>query len=102
MNYTSNDQKESRPQISAAKSQATAFRRNKASLPLPQEVRVPSKDVTPLKGLNYSASIKSIISQKLKQIKKEKIGATEKRELLKQEESRKRVMLRVKRETHKS
>jgi 23S rRNA pseudoU1915 N3-methylase RlmH len=51
--------------------------------------------------LNYSASIKSLISQKLRQIKTEKIGATEKRELLKQEESRKRVMLRGKRNPQK-
>ena len=55
-------------------------------------------EMTP--GLNYSASIKSLITQKLKQINHDKIGATEKRVLQKQQESRKRVMQRIQRETH--
>jgi hypothetical protein len=57
-----------------------------------------SIDTNPMPGLNYSASIKSLISKKIKQIKQEKIIHAEKRVFQKQQESRRRVMLRMQRD----
>jgi len=71
------------------------FKKNKASLPLPSAFETDSIENISMPGLNYSESIKSLINKKIKHIKQEKLIHTEKQVFKKQQESRRRVMLRM-------